>query len=34
MAAQRYREITIKDGLVDSDISDDDAYKLSPVEDS
>jgi len=34
VAAQAPREITIKDGLVDSDISDDDAYKLSPVEDS
>jgi putative ABC transport system ATP-binding protein len=34
VAAQAPREITIKDGLVDSDISDDDAFKLGTVEDS
>ena len=34
VAAQAPREITIKDGLVDSDISDDDSFKLAPVEDS
>ncbi len=34
VAAQAPREITIKDGLVDSDIRNDDAFTLAPVEDS
>lgn len=34
VAAQAPREITIKDGLVDSDIRNDEAFTLAPVEDS